>query len=139
MINLCRITNESAINSYLIRDNLYRQIIGIDQINDIKLFSNEALLVATKDNKEIGLVLLQDCGNGYVNFHAGLFKEFRHKNTLDILKKTIKTIKRLVYPLHLMTSVPEENVAAWKLDEKAGFKFKKIMNINNKNYRIYVE
>lgn len=139
MIKFIRITNKSAINSYLIKDDLYKSIIGVDNIKDIKINTkNEAVLLGIQDNKEIGLVLLQDLNNGYVNFHTGLFKEFRHTNSLQILKQALKAVKRLVYPLHLIATIPIENHVAQILAEKV-FKFKKIIEINSNKFKLYVE
>lgn len=139
MMSFHRITNKSVINSYFIKDDLYKSILCVASITDIKIPKADAVLVVTKNNEEIGLVLLQDLKNGYVNFHAGLFKEFRHKNTAQILKQTLKVIKRLVFPLHLVTTVPVLNIAAQKIDERAGFRYKRTVNIKDKQYRLYVE
>ncbi len=140
MISLHHITDTNTIINLLKKDDVYKSVLGINIIDLWKLdLKTEAVFAGMEDDKLIGVAFLQDTNSGYVEVHIGLYKEFRNQKSVYYMKKVLKLLKRITYPLHILCPVEINNIAAWTICEKAGMKYKKTKEFNNKQYKIYSE
>lgn len=138
-MNILRVKQPKDIEQVLIKDDLYKNILGTDSIAEFMFDDSTATLIVEETNKIIGVVLLQHLKNNKVCLHAGLYKEFRNKKTSQYLKKVTKKLKKALFPLHIITMVPEENTLASTAVLNAGYKFKYSTVIKNKTFFVYSE
>lgn len=135
-MKLIPIQDPIQIKAYLTKDNLYKNILGLEEY-PIRIPGD--VLICEKNNSIIGVLILQLLANSNVCFHGGIYKEFRGSTSVQSLKQAVKKLKRTFYPLHICTMIPESNKQAIKLVEAAKLKYKRIVRQNNINYKLYVE
>lgn len=139
MLKLQRIKNLDVIRGLLLKDTLYKNLLGVDELEQYTPnIETEGYYVGIENDKLLGLCIIQDVGRKLCSLHIGLYKEHRNKQSPRYFKQALKKFKRLVYPYHIVTQVREDNPAAWKLCEKF-MKEKKPVTINNIKYKIYLE
>lgn len=133
------IYDQEHIKALLLKDNIYKNILGKDELNIFNIPKKDTILSVIEDNKNKGLVYLQPKNAQYVSFHGGIYKEFRGEDTYRIFKKALKLAKRIAFPLHIFCTIKDDNKAAIRLVEAAKFKFKKTIKLDGNDYRVYVE
>ncbi len=138
-ITLSKIEYPDTIKSILMQDNLAKSILGknINIFKWIPDLKSCAFFSVRLKNEIIGIFILQDMGDKVINFHGGLYKKYRGKNTVHYLKKTLKIVKKLLPEFQFITTVPVSNKLAIKLDEAAGFKLKQKILVSQVEYLVY--
>ncbi len=140
MLKLQHLPNKEEIYEYLKKDNIYKNILGLDNLDKYVYNNTTEMCCLMLDNAQIvGIILLKPVLKGYMCLHGGIYKEFRGSKSLQYVKQLKKQLKKIVYPNLLITTVPETNRLANKLVEAAGFKFKKTFINNGINFNLYKE
>jgi hypothetical protein len=125
MISLVRLQDLIEIKYLLLKDSLYLGLLGSDLKKDFDLsfLSNKVLYKAIDNNNVVGLFMIQEFTNNCLIFHAGVYKQFRHKESHRYLQDCVKLIKE-EFNCSLIAPILKSNIAAIKATEKAGFVIK---------------
>lgn len=134
MINLIRLQDPSLIEKYLTQDDLYKNVLG--QL-EYQAKPETATLLVFDNTNLIGVIVLHPFSETQIAIHGGIYKEFRG-NGVEYLKQVVKQLKKILYPLHIVTTVTKTNIVAVKMTKQV-FKLKKEILINNKQYLFFVE
>lgn len=141
MINLVKLEDKELIQTALAKDEIYKQVAGayIDPDFDPQL-KNTSWYLGIRDGQVIGLCYLTVFTSNCICFHCGLYKEFRGKDTVQILKETIKAVKKIT-PQTIIFTIASNNDAAKKVAIKAGYIYKTTIKNGNKtgSVDIYAE
>lgn len=119
-ITLCPLLNSWEIKRLLTIDNLYRDCYFTDD-----LYSESVILPAQlwfgiyKEQQCIGILLMKEFSNYCVCLHGGLFKEYRHKNTMSIIKQILTFTKSL--GLVPVITIPSKSIGIQRVMTKLGF------------------
>lgn len=121
-MNLIKLTEPNFIRDLLKRDNLYLTILGNIDINswepDLKTTS---WFTHYFNNDPIGIIFFRDFAPNILAYHGGLFKEYRGKNSIQILSDCLEFVRKQVN-CKFITTVSLNNRAALALDKKLNFK-----------------
>jgi len=128
------LTDYNEVEQLLLKEDIYKNILNTENLH--KYFFNTAKMrcFAVYDNKTLfGIMILKEESPEYVSVHGGIYKEFQ--GNFHRIKKTMKALKKLIYPYHLMTTVRLNNIPAVKTVRKLGWKYKYTIN----STAVYVE
>ncbi len=121
-LSLIPIKEIRTLKKYLLRDELYKSILDIDELEDYKPDLNESLWCLVKeDEKEKALLLFKQFSSNCIEFHGGVFKVHRSQDTSNQLKFLLKKIKEGNAGAPLVTKIVSTNIPALKVVEKMGF------------------
>jgi hypothetical protein len=138
MIELVKLNNPNEVKTCLERDELYKNTLGITDLEewDIDLLSTYYFLV--KDNGvDVGVLVLREFSSNCLCFHGGAYKEHRGKETPRRLKESLQLIKDLLN-CKFITTVSAYNKAALRVDKAIGFEIKTIIKDGCKSGDLYI-
>lgn len=140
MIKLRKINNLDDIKTLLTKDALYKEILGKDTIEDIDISPETISFMTVSDKGElVGIIAMHIMPNKQVAFHCGLYKEFRGKESTRYCNQSLKILKRIVYPLHIIALIPEHNKQCVAAINKTKFKYKKTLTLQDEKFLLYIE
>jgi RimJ/RimL family protein N-acetyltransferase len=128
MIKLQQITDIVLIKEYLLKDKLYKNIFPKDSIDWMLTSKTIRWYEVKKKDKTIGIFLTYPIAEDKHIFHGGIFKKYRGRDSIEILKECLNQLPSN-YKTTFVTTTTINNIPAIKLLEKAGFS--KLTQINN--------
>lgn len=141
MITYKILTNKILIKSYLQKDYIYKNILGISTLLYFEPNDTVIWALVYKKSQPIGILAFTYFDNNIIKFDGGLYKAFRHQNTVELLLESLNKIKlpNTNYNTKFMTTVETTNIICKKLLIKAGFQSIKTTQYNNKEIEIFSE
>lgn len=124
MIYLVRLDNEEIIQTALLKDELYKQMVGayFNGSFDPQM-KNTAWFLAMENNVAVGLIYITGFTSNCVCYHGGIYKEFRGKDSVRIFLESLIEIKKLLKKKIIFTISPN-NPKAIAMAKKAGYIYK---------------
>lgn len=120
MIRLNKIYDKDAIKIHLKRDEIYKNILGVDSMDDVVLDTTcTSYLLVSNNSIDMGILILRDFSSNCISFHGGTYKQYRG-STKEILKVCLERIKNDLNCV-LVTTILEFNEPAISLVKKLGF------------------
>lgn len=135
-IEFIPVTTRDNFNKVLLKDEIYKEIIGLDILAYVWDPHREKAFLVTADNKPMGAIILRIEGPMSVSFHGGIYKDSRGDSAF--CKKLFKKLKKFTYPMHMYAPIKPDNKAN-KLVQKAGWTLQKQIRLNNQTYNYYSE
>lgn len=110
------------IRQLLTKDNLFDSLsdkkVTIDKwMPDLK---NQAWFKVDNEDKTIGVCMVQYIAGNVMNFHGGLYKDCRHKDTVNLTKQCLDVLKGL-FKCKFIFTVPSDHLVMIKLAQKLGY------------------
>lgn len=119
--SLYRINSSSDIKNFLRKDNLYHSIL---QVSDLDKWIPDTIFTAwfifQIENKKAGIIAIKEFSSNCVEFHGGLLEHYRNKDTINMLKYCLTTLR--IKDSTYVTKVPESNKKCLAMLKKYGFK-----------------
>jgi len=128
MYKLERVYVGETIKNFLLKDNLYKSILGVSDIE--KWYPDlitTAWFIVYNDLNKIGILALKEFSNNCVEFHGGLVEASRGKDTVNILKYCLSTLRVATPTIKYVTKVNSNNKPCLALLRKYGFVEKTII------------
>lgn len=123
MVVLENLQDQWEVKRLLTKDNLYQGCYKTDDLYSENVFTgNQAWFVVKENNKEIGILLLKQFSNLVCVPHGGLFKEFRGKETVRIIKEILDFIHRSNFKT--IITIPSKHKHVIKLMKKIKYEYK---------------
>jgi hypothetical protein len=125
-------TSKDLICNYLIHDKLYKGIMNCESMSSRELY--QALRIApgfiyyfmiglereeySPGPEPIGIWLVHVISDNLVAFHGGLYKQYRNKNTPELIERLIKLTKEYfkLPDLHFITMTPVKGTKRSKFE-----------------------
>ena len=121
MLKLTLLKDPEYITAYIKRDHIYKQLLDVDNLSHfIPDFFRTAWIQLELGRVKIGVFVIQELNAHCIIFHGGVFKEYRHKESDQYLKDCLSQLRKFFPKSSFITTVPETNIVAQKLVEKAG-------------------
>jgi hypothetical protein len=127
-LSLTPFTTVLSIKKYLRRDDLYKEILDLDDLDEYQPNLKESVWCLVKEgDEEKAILLFKLFSSNCIEFHGGIFKEHRSQDTAKKLKYLLDKIKEGNSGAALVTKIVATNIPALKVVEKMGFKQKCII------------
>jgi RimJ/RimL family protein N-acetyltransferase len=125
-MSLLPITDEASIIALLQKDELYKQLLNEEDVNNLSVdLKTQYWFIVVDDEiqEAIGMFLIIPFIGKCVSFHGGMYKEFRGRNTVQIVRQCLESIAPET-DVVFMTTVKNTNKQAIALVEKLGLEYK---------------
>lgn len=124
MINLVKLEDKELIQTALIKDELYKAMVGAYFNNDFDpQIKNTAWFLSLESGKVKGLSYITGFTSNCVCYHGGIYKEFRGKDSLRIFLETLAQVRKIVNKKIIFT-ISSHNKQAQGMAKKAGYIYK---------------
>jgi len=137
-ITLQHITREQAIINLMTHDSMYKALCldSPEQVMD----TNLSFYAICLDSIPIGFMAFKPYTINYTEFHGGLYKKYRHNNTIEMFKQCLDQYRK-EHHTTFITCIPSTNKAVIQVVLKAGFKHKTTLYsaFENVDLEIYAE
>lgn len=137
-----QITQPEAIKDLILKDELYKNILGLDSLDNFSPdLVHSVWFKVIENNNLIGIALITPFCANCITFHGGIYKEHRGQFSGARLQICLDYIKSLYPKYVILMPVNSSNIPAQKLVAKSKFKLKtKIINGCGKDHLfIYAE
>lgn len=139
MITIKYLTDINKILELLKQEDMCH-IVGLPLIPDdyIPNTSKVSWVEALNDDVPTGLVMLRPLHLHIVEFHGGILKEFRHKNSYQLISETLEELRKIL-KCKFVTTFPEHHIPILKFVKHMKYELKDQFEYNNQNYLMYGE
>lgn len=121
MIKLIKLKDIKEVKPALLRDSLYKSFM----LDEVSLDYLDTIIhewyIGFENHIPVGLFMINYFSSNCVEFHGGMYKEHRGKETPKRLRQAINILKE-EKKCKFITKHPASNSLATKVVEKAGFK-----------------
>ncbi len=119
MIRLELLNNTDKFKPAIMKDDLYKSISPELNLEKVDFCNTLYFLANNENNQSLGILILQPFSPNCLQFHGGVYKEFRGRGRLYI-KEVIQIVKD-AYNVQLVSTTYESNRPARNILKKLGF------------------
>lgn len=120
LVTMRRLLDAEEVKRLVHKDVLYKTMLEIGTLEGyVPDLHVSAWFLVSRDGIEVGIMIAKPFGTNCINFHGGVFKEFRGQETPELVRECLEILRKQFNGV-FMTTVNEHNTASIKLVKKLG-------------------